>query len=469
MSMKDLGTTFQTNSFGFNLPCRQFAVSAERTTERRLPMVDEFILRTLYLVESISVAKLARFFGFEGKDIGIAISDLQARGLITIEDDLVKLHASAQELFRTSDESAPTITVAEPLNAHVWFDLITRHMVAGRGLRNVQNLITLRAPEGATLNVNDARDAFHTHFRDYLRIVRNDKSADQWNLYSILDVHAGRYSYAQISGTEILNIDGNPSLETHLLTDQLDSSNRTRKLNEAMAAELSRREWVEPSQIARSEYSRLIGSDSLELATRQDRTVDLIAWIQSEDRVGSDESSWLIGYPYLERNRRKIATLVAELRPDLCGDRELLWQRSGGARWGATDDVSLTLEALRSSIRNIERGGLLRATLLTPASVPTSEAKLFNKLFDRGLFLQSGQSSPALEILVIPGIFALVSVLVRIGPSVAIPIGRVTVAQKEVERIFERSKLASIVSGAHQIWPQAHKPRDDIKASADLA
>jgi hypothetical protein len=457
--MRDLGTSFQTNSFGFNLPCRQFAISAERTTERRLPMVDEFILRTLYLVGSISVAKLARFFGFEGKDLGIAISDLQARGLITIEDDLAKLHPSAQELFRTSEESAPTITVAEPLNAHVWFDLITRHMVAGRGLRNVQNLITLRAPEGATLNVNDARDAFHTHFRDYLRFVRNDKSADQWNLYSILDVHAGRYSYAQISGTEILNIGGKPTLETHLLTDQVDSSSRARKLNEAMAAELNRRESVEPSQIARAEYSRLMGTDSLELATRQDKTVDLGAWIQSEDAVCGDESSWLIGYSYIERNRRKIASLVSELRPELCAERELLWQRSGGARWGATDDVSLTLEALRSSIRNIERGGLLRATLLTPASVPTGEAKVFSKLFDRGLVLPSGHSSPALEILVIPGIFALVSVLVRISPSVAIPIGRVTVVQKEVERILERSKLISLASSGQPIWPVASKQK----------
>ena len=103
-------STFETNTFGFNLPCHQFVIAAERTRERRLPMVDEFILRTLFVVKSISADRLARFFGFEGRDLGIAISDLQSCGFVMVEGNNISLHPSAQEMFRTSDEDAPTIT-----------------------------------------------------------------------------------------------------------------------------------------------------------------------------------------------------------------------------------------------------------------------------------------------------------------------------------------------------------------------
>ncbi|SFI37349.1 hypothetical protein SAMN04515618_1204 [Collimonas sp. OK307] len=65
-------------------------------------MVDEFILRILNTVQSISVNRLTRFFGFEGRDLSIAISDLQARGVVVLEADTLILHASSQELFRTS-------------------------------------------------------------------------------------------------------------------------------------------------------------------------------------------------------------------------------------------------------------------------------------------------------------------------------------------------------------------------------
>lgn len=91
--------TFETNTFGFNLPCRQFVIAAERTKERRLPMVDEFILRTLLVVKSISADRLARFFGFEGRDLGIAVSDLQSRSLVTVDGDNLGLHPRRRRCF----------------------------------------------------------------------------------------------------------------------------------------------------------------------------------------------------------------------------------------------------------------------------------------------------------------------------------------------------------------------------------
>jgi hypothetical protein len=456
--------TFHVNTFGFNLPCRQFAIAAERTRERRLPMVDEFILRALHLVETIPASRLARFFGFEGRDLGISIADLQTKGYVQVEGEAISLTQLGKELFRTSDESAPTITIAEPMHADVWFDLVTKHMVAGRGLRNVQHLIPIRGSSSREVfEADDARQAFHNHFRDYLRIARNDKNADQWSLYSILDVHPGRFSFAQIGGGEILTLTPAPKLETFLISTQLDYANRTRRLTESMIAELSGRSHVESSHAARSDYSRLAANRNLQQATGDDGLVDLLSWLRAEISASNGSTQPIVGYPYVEANRSTISRLLAGVKFD--GDTwELWWLRPGGSRWGATEDLPATLELLRTTVRSSGRERGLATALLCPAGVGLHEASVFQRVFDRGLHAKPGQSSLALEILVIPDVLAVVTVVVALSPTVNVPIGFVTVDPQRVKAIVETSQIDEAISSSSRLWPQtatAQKGRRD--------
>lgn len=454
-------SSFQTNTFGFNLPCRQFAISAERTRERRLPMVDEFILRTLYVVPTISANRLARFFGFEGRDLGISISDLQSRALVKVEGENLSLHPSAKELFRTSDASAPTITVAEPMHADVWFDLITRHMVGRRGLRNVQNLITLASTSNRELfGANEARAAFHANFRDYLRLVQHDKNADQWSLYSILDVHPGRYSFAQIGGSEVLKLSPAPHLETSLLSTQHEQGNRVRMLTEAMTSALARRTYIESSQAARKEFSRLTATDSLDRGMKVDGTLDLLEWFGGETMAGRGDSAPMVGYPYVERNRKTIVSLLSDANiPSDANDRwELWWLRPGGSKWGCTEDLGATLEALRSNVRLRTQGGTLMTTLIAPAAASESDTQVFQRVFDRGLHAPAGKASLALELLVIPDILAVVTVMVPLSPTVSVPIGHATIDPQQVEMIIQKSRMDMLIPEARRLWPR-HKSK----------
>lgn len=447
---------FQTNTFGFNLPCRQFAISAERTRERRMPMVDEFILRILYIVESITVSRLARFFGFDGRDMGVAISDLQTRSLVILEGEKLSLHPSAKELFRTSDESSPTIIITEPIYAAVWFDLITKNMVSGRRLRNVQHLISLRAPstlEG--FGVDQARSAFNSQFRDYLRYARNDKNADQWSLYSILDVHAGRYSFAQISGTEQLTLNPTPKLKTILLSTEAENPTRIRQLTDAMSGELARLEYVETTQSARGDFSRILDSDALLRAITVDGYLDLGEWIRNESLAGGDSSVPFVGYPYTESNRRRIASILERNEIEVSNDElwELWWLRPGGSKWGATEDLPATLEFLRGMVREWSKGaGSLSTTLLSPAGVQAKDAMLFQRVFDRGAHAQPGKFSLALEIMVIPDVIAIVTVMVALSPTVSVPIGCVTTDRDRVKRIINASRIDRYIAEAKPLW-----------------
>lgn len=447
--------TFETNTFGFNLPCRQFVIAAERTKERRLPMVDEFILRTLLVVKSISADRLARFFGFEGRDLGIAISDLQSRGLVSVEGDNLSLHPSAKEMFRTSDETAPTITVAEPLHADVWFDLVTKHMVSGRGLRNVQHLIQL--PVRQQLNEAEARTAFHENFRDYLRIARNDKKADQWSLYSILDVHAGRYSFVQIEGSERLTLLGTPKLETHLLMDEHDRKGRVRQLTEAMSAELRTRDHVAPSQASFHEFARMFDHCNWSQWFSPDRDFDLGGWYQHEMHAGMEHTVPLVGYPYVERNRRSIANLLESASLDVGGDHrwQAWWLRPGGSLWGTTEDVPSTLEALRGVIRARSKGGTLSSVLVSPASTTNQLARTFSRVFDRGVRAPVKRVPTALEVLIVADCVAVVSVMVALNDSVHVPVGYATMDEAKVRRVADLSAIDELVRDGIHLWPQA--------------
>jgi len=456
--MTEIGSdTFETNTFGFNLPCRQFVIAAERTKERRLPMVDEFILKTLLVVESISAARLARFFGFEGRDLGISISDLQSRGLVSVDGDNLSLHPSAKEMFRTSDESAPTITVAEPLHADVWFDLVTKHMVSGRGLRHVPHLISI--PTKQTLNESEARTAFHDNFRDYLRIARNDKNPSQWSLYSILDVHAGRYSSVQIAGSEMLSLQGAPKLECRLQLESDDRKLRVRQLTEAMTVQLGSRDQAAPSQVAFGELTRMFSHVDWKRWMKPDGNFDLMGWLEHETRSGAEHTVPLLGYPYVERNRKEIASLLEIARFDTSGDDrwQVCWLRPGGSRWGASEDVPLTLEALRGVVRSRVKGGMLSSILVSPSSIFDKEAIAFSRVFERGCRAPAGKSPLALEVIVIADAVAVVSTMVALSPTVHVPVGYATMEEALVKRIVDLSGMAGLARDGARQWPQVEK------------
>jgi hypothetical protein len=453
----DENDSFETNTFGFNLPCRQFVIAAERTKERRLPMVDEFILRTLLVVKSISVDRLARFFGFEGRDLGIAVSDLQSRSLVTVDGDNLSLHPSAKEMFRTSSDDAPTITVAEPLNADVWFDLVTKHMVSGRGLRNVQHLIPL--PLRQQMEEAEARSAFHDNFRDYLRIARNDQRADQWSLYSILDVHAGRYSFVQIGGSERLTLQGTPRLESHLHLRDNDSRGRGKQLTEAIANELRKLDHVAPSQASFNEFARIFNHRDWSQWFQPERTFDLVGWYQQEMDNNPGHTVPLVGYPYVERNRRAIADMLEDAALDVSGDHrwQIWWLRPGGSLWGATEDVPATLEVLRGVIRSRSKGGTLSSVLVAPASTADEHSRKFSRVFDMGVRAAVKKVPTALEFVLVADCVAVVSMMVALSDSVSVPIGYATMDETLVRRIAELSSLSELVRDGTRLWPQANR------------
>lgn len=441
MNEFDLSEPTQVSSFGFNVPCREFIIAAQVTRDKRMPMVDEFALRALHLCESISVSRLSRFFGFSQTEMEIVLADLQARTLITLEGNEISLHSTGKELFRTAGDGPPVITDVESFPARIWFDLISKSMIRSRGLHNVKNLIELAPSLGRSdIPESFARDAFHDNFRDYLRLIRRIKNPEAWGLYAISDVVPGRFSYAQISGKQSLVVGGQPKLETTLIETDTDRPQKLRLLTDAMSHALGSLHDPDPTAAARSEYARLTNSMHIDDSINAEGFVDLASWLKREQASRDPDVASFIGTLCLERNRRSMTSLIARSERGQSSEAwELFWFRPGGTIWGLTEELQTTVGELKAMSRRSPSGeGGLVATLIAPASVSSDSVKQFDRIFDRGLSARAGRGSLSVEVLLIRGVCAVVSVLVPLAKGVDVWIGRITVKHSDVTRIADR-------------------------------
>lgn len=463
MSEINLADAIPVKTFGFNVPCREFVISAQITLDRRMPMVDEFVLRVLNACESVSTSRLMRFFGFSASEMQIVLADLQARSLVTVDANNVTLHLSAKEMFRTAGEGPPTITSVESFPARVLFDLISQSMVASRGRYNVKHLIALK-PIPARMDIAEgfAREAFSTNFHDYLQNLRGIKKSDQWSLYAIVDVQPGRFSYIQIEGRQELTLGMQPKLETTLLPTESDRPNRLRLLTDAMSQALGALDDPEPAVSARTEWARLVASDSIERATTSDGFVDLREWVRIVAAENDPEIHAFIGHPYLDRNRQVLTSILGDMvLTTTKGDDvwSLSWYRPGGSSWGMTEDIVQLLADVKAISRRRPTDGGVMTTLIVPAGVGDKLARNFDRLFNRGLLARSGRTSSAIEAILISDVCSVVSVLVPLSSSISVPIGLITVKSSDVQRIRERLRPDDLAPELISLWNEERAKR----------
>jgi hypothetical protein len=439
MGAFDLSKELPIRPFGFNVPCRQFIIEAQVTRDKRMPMVDEFSLRVIKLCDGITIGRFRTFFGFSGLEAQIVIADLQERSLVTLAGDRVLLHPAANELFRTAGSGAPQILEVEGWVNRLWFDLISQSMMVSPVLRYVSNLIELKQSVGKVdLQEAFAREAFHTNFRDYLKDVRKIGNPDHLSLYAITSVEPGRFSYAQITGHQVLRYDPLPKIENVLNFPDTDRASRLRRLTDAMTHALGQRADPDPSVGARADFARLTESSNL-----GSEYVDLRAWLDSGLAKSSPTVQPFIGSTYLEANRKAFTAMLE--RSNRIGETEqgkavdLLWFRPGGSLWGTAEDLRDAMAEWRSAIRRISSAEtVVRSTVLMPASVPHDQRRSFRRLFDAGLDAPAGLVSPSMEIVLIRGIGAMISVLAPLSSSAAAWIGSMTVRREDLERLEKR-------------------------------
>lgn len=451
MSAVDLAGEITVNTFGFNVPCRQFVIGAQVTRDRRMPMVDEFVLRVLKLCDRVPVTRLAAYFGFTTEEMRTVLSDLAARTLVIVEKDDVMLHGSAHEMFRTATEAIPTIMEVEEWTEWLWFDLISQSMISPQALRRGSYLLELKSDSTTSVSQDFASQAFRSNFTDYLRRVRRIRNTGQLSLYAITAVQPGRFGYVPIAAHEDLLLEPRPKLRPSIATGGDERPQRLRLLTDAMVNTLQMLVSPDPSTAAQSEFERWFDT-SLAFPGR-DGEFDLRQWLAYAEQQFKGDASPFVGATYLDRNRSSFCALLQGCSPDaIRSDAELTWYRPGGTAWGATDDLRLTIGDVRAVLKSVKADVAVKTTLVIPSALRNDRPRRFERIIDQGFVAPARYISPALEVVLIRGIAAMVAVSVRLSESVIVPIGVMTTRVEDLNRIEQRLMPPGEPLPFQQVW-----------------
>lgn len=461
------------STYGFNVPCRRFLVRANVSQDRRLPVVDEFVLRGLKLVESISLKRLSAFLGFSASEAEIVVEDLSARGLIVVSDDKVALHPAANELFRHAD-GLPRVVEIEQWVERVWFDLVSRNFIAPDRSRPSRNLLDLRGDALARdLPASFARRAFEQNFAEFLRNVRRVPHVDRFALYSVSDVEAEQFGSIVIKGNEDLVFDPEPRLQPSLLSYGADNVARYRELSIALADAYRPLKGPEPSMAGMRDFGQMLGDTFVAGATNDLGHFDFSAWQQATSQPSIFRQP-LVGASYLDANIEYVVNQL-DKRFEISDEKripkevEIRWFRPGGSSWGASPDLQAALVTLRSVLRRRYPKVKVRTVLIVPQTMRRETTPRFRRVFNRAVVAPPGSLSPSVEILQIGSLAAAAFVRVALSAATSIPVGYAISHPEDVEKLSKFIGWDTIDRRGEELWMDQIDPDEDELLPEDVA
>ncbi len=434
----------------FQISCRRFTVRATITRDRQLPVVDEFVLRLLAILERMPTVRMRAWFGFSQKEMETVLIDISRRNFIEFDGDDVLLTPAGHDLFKSSGmDGNPQIVEVTPLVGDVWFDLISRNMVPSSRSKPTDYLVKLtELPAARDLPEAFARTAFEENFRDYVTLIRRLPDPDAVNLYSISGVEGSNYGHQVLKAGIVLDMDQMivrptfPELGDHGLAYQ----RLTSAANDAW-------QLISPPDKAAStnvEFERMTGDNRL--ASLVDSPDDTDAWARAFGRAKIPNSSFqpTLGASYLKGNlNRFLEALGEEDDPDL---GKIIWLRPSGSTWGRTAKVAEALSQIRQVLKN--KGNKDLETLLYMArSTSQSDRTSHKAVFESGLLMPQGHLPANIEILLVPGKAALVNTHILAGRH-SVALGGFTTDPARLSRM-----LTKLTPGKAAGWSELWVPR----------
>jgi hypothetical protein len=443
-------------SFGFNIPCRRFLIRANVTRDRRLPVVDEFVLRALKLGEEIPVRRLATYFGFTAAETETVMADLKGSGLVTLEGDTARLHLSAHEHFRGSEDGAPRVVDVESWVERLWFDLVSKNIAVPDRMRSARNLIDIRpASMARDLPASYARKAFEGSFAEYLRRVRRIANPDRFALYSVSEAVAERFGSLVFRMDEDLVFDPEPRLRPNLIAIEAEDMARFKPLAAAMLDAYRSLNWMESSAAALADFSGLSGETTVTDAYDGTPRFDLARWLSLNPAKTKPDRQNLVGASYIRRNVDFLVNLI-ENHPaspssvEASKKSEIVWYRPGGSGWGCSPELQEAIVSIKFAMRRKFGKLPIRTKLVFPSASRRDHPERFKNLFDEGHIAPPGFLSPAVEVVHIPQVGTLMLVSVALSTSVEVPVGFASIAAEPLALVAR--KLTNADARLEELW-----------------
>ena len=441
------------DTVGFRIPCRRFSFVLNVSRDRRLPVVDEFVLRLLRMFERIPIQRLRTFFGFSVREMEIVLSDLVARGHVLLEGEFASLQPAADELFSSSGDGMPRMVSVETWNETVSFDMVASTILPSERSYGSRHLIEV-IPSALSKEVprRFAEEAFTSNFRDFVRNKKGTGDADSIHLYSIGHVEPKGYGWSTYRTSDFLDLSEGPKIDIDYGV-RIENFVSFRLLLEGMSSARKAQFSPVPDFPTLQFVDALFGDTRFsKFLRRRDGYFDIERWIEREQPTGTPQSTrGIVGSIYLPDNTGAIAYLAARQKFSTEKSFEIIWARSAGTAWGASPDLSTSIAALRNAVRGEEGERSVTSMLLDIHGTDKEIMGRFRHLFERGRSMRS-RSLPASLEFVKAGATLAFTVRVAITPGSTLPIGFATTDARMIDRFEKAVGLERRLAKSSRLW-----------------
>lgn len=475
-----MSESIEFNRVSFGLPVETFRISAHIALEERLPIVTEFVLRLLRICGQVNLADLRDYFGFKDSEALSLIESLSRQGLITLQDDVVRLTPYSNERFDQAGGEHPRFSKVELIQDTVIFDLCSfTPLRTQRGISPTSNIINLDTDEEVLSNsIERARNAYRQRYPE-IASMRKDLREKSHGVYSIEDIESKKRSYVPVPVTFAMDVDGQ---EVRRFDEEFELNapqELIQFLREQITASIPRTLTLKNHGL-----EEFIDTFNLQVMRRYllANKFDLTGYLNDihiQKSVKYPKSIIpLVGNLYLSRNRELILKRLEDRRVGRSRPRKLLtsmaWLVPDYNLWGRGDSYAATITAFNGALRKKSSTDDLH--VFTPAEEGT-EKYITNRFRVNGLqelhFFRTRSGDDLtmygrLEMMLYPTAF--VAALFHLSlPKVTglwIPVGFISTLPKHLD--IAHKLLCRIMGGEQYGGSAQFKVKDGAKAKVSF-
>ncbi|NGM49237.1 hypothetical protein G5B46_06425 [Caulobacter sp. 602-2] len=414
-------------TYDVQLPCRWFEIDHKIAVLGRVSLTAEFLLRLLKSADGLDEASAAAFFGFDLRDMSFVLSEVEGEGYVQRREGRLWLTLAGQSLFR-SDSDQPQIFEVEAVRENVGFDLISFAPEPKRYLEDFEFCLPELAvrPEIASSATQHIPGTFRRFYPE-IQARRERKRDDKKSLYSVDNVSAGDRFPAtvriSVKSTGMRPHAGEPDLSDWRSEPELEDRPNT---VDAASAFVDRLVTTRHSADGEA-YAVLLelAPEFLKEFTRRDGLNVERYYREAFSRAGEVRSDRptlpIVGALLGEKNLRRAMEVVSYGLRKEAKPASFLWLAPMMHHWGATQLLPEFLKLLKAQLRQKQTDPSAPPAMAVGLATGRPESHL-ERAFDALAVSDVPRFPRILEVLLVPGVMASVTVHAPIGSQTGLPV-----------------------------------------------
>lgn len=474
----------------FNVPCRRFSIRLTVSTKERLPLVKEFALKYLRVINRCNIEDLQHYFGFTDREFSFLITDLKDAGLIDLLGEDISLSDGGKKLFGEGDKQDPLIQSVEKWNEKFAIDFISFsiiHFVRRTDSYRCFHDLESADAEKVSKSRDIAKEVFAASFHEYVETYKNGISNEErakLSIYGISSVESGDTFKFPLSVDFYVTPDA-PNQVNHRypgfdsdaaqekryqIIHEVANSIETLRGKSKFGKDLS---WLINEDFGFSCFSEFLHGAELDISSLLERIQ-----LYREDSFSEETTVPIVGAFFANENANLFMDLIRKAIADrnITDDsaidlpNEIFWQKPSNELWGREEETFSLISGLRREATSAIQGKSEINVIMNGKYENLKQIKWRltrgnnRNVFDHGYSVSFREEMTALEAFIWPGVAAgvLYNYLASDDCEYPIPIGFLTRDKENLEKFskFLSSQWVGFGRKVQKVWPIKNNSKD---------